>query len=355
MNHSFTPALPPSRGPLSGLLVDALRRRPDQLSASDADLLVALAGASGELTAPEAVEDVQLALWVLFELHYRGFAGVDADWEWDPRLLSARRHLEDSLLESLRRRLAQPIERFQRRLVREGPAAAVDDAFEQQPGPALARFIRRTADIEQWREFLACRSVYQLKEADPHSWAIPRLHGRAQSALLDIQYDEYGTGRPERKHATLFADTLTGSGLSADYGHYVAHVPAEVLAASNFMSTCGLRRSLRGASVGHLAMYESSSCQPNRDYDRGAARLGFGEDVRAYFLEHVEADAVHEQVALRHMLGGLLADEPSLLSSVALGVVGGIHLDNAVARRQLSAWKSGESCLTSPLTQPVAA
>ena len=47
-------------------------------------------------------EDLQLALYCCYELHYRGFAGISADLEWDPRLLGLRRHLERTFLAALR-------------------------------------------------------------------------------------------------------------------------------------------------------------------------------------------------------------------------------------------------------------
>jgi hypothetical protein len=34
--------------------------------------------------------DLQLALYCLYELHYRGFAGVADELEWDPALLTVR-------------------------------------------------------------------------------------------------------------------------------------------------------------------------------------------------------------------------------------------------------------------------
>ena len=52
------------------------------------------------------------------------------------------------------------------------------------------------------------RSAYQLKEADPHSFALPRLWGPPKAAMVTIQADEYGGGRPERIHAQLFADAM---------------------------------------------------------------------------------------------------------------------------------------------------
>ena len=84
--------------------------------------------------------------------------------------------------------------------------------------------------------------MYQLKEADPHTWAIPRLTGRAKAALVEIQADEYGGGRPERMHSALFARTMRGLGLNDSYGGYVDAVPAISLASVNMMSLFGLNR-----------------------------------------------------------------------------------------------------------------
>lgn len=48
--------------------------------------------------------DVQLALYVCYELHYRGFAGVDPPgWEWNPGLLHLRAQLEEAFLAAVQR------------------------------------------------------------------------------------------------------------------------------------------------------------------------------------------------------------------------------------------------------------
>ncbi|MFE8009473.1 hypothetical protein [Streptomyces sp. NPDC057418] len=53
-------------------------------------------------TADPYGEDLQLALYVLYELHYRGFAGVAEDREWDPALMPLRRAIEMRFLNALR-------------------------------------------------------------------------------------------------------------------------------------------------------------------------------------------------------------------------------------------------------------
>jgi carboxylate-amine ligase len=70
------------------------------------------------------------------------------------------------------------------------------------------------------------------------------------------------------------------------------------------MSRCGLHRRLRGAIVGHLAVFEMTSSVPNRRYATGLRRLGLGEDATTFFDVHVLADAVHESVAAVDLAGG---------------------------------------------------
>ena len=43
-------------------------------------------------------------------------------------------------------------------------------------------------------EYFVHRSIYHLKEGDPHAWLIPRLTGQAKAAFVAIEFDEYGAG-----------------------------------------------------------------------------------------------------------------------------------------------------------------
>jgi len=289
---------------------------------------------------PLADEDLQLALYVMYELHYRGFAGVDERWEWWPPLLALRARLEDVFEAALRAAVPPPAdegaERLDdrlRRLVRE------DD------GPSLSTWIERNADLDMLREFVMHRSAYQLKEADPHSWAIPRLSGGPKAALVEIQADEYGGGDAARMHAALFARAMEGLGLRSDYGAHLDRIPATTLATVNLMSMCGLHRRLRGAIVGHLAVFEMTSSEPNRRYARAARRLGLDDDAVLFFDEHVEADAVHEAIAAYDLAAGLARDEPALRADVLWGAAALMELDARAARPMVAAWEAGRSSL----------
>jgi hypothetical protein len=322
--------LPRPRGELTELLLgeltDAVHPIPAPVVDTPADAL--------------SDEDLQLALYLCYELHYRGLPGVADEWEWEPTLLALRRELEAIFEAGLRARVAQP----------EVPAAeemdlALRAVAETDGGPSLSRHIERDATLEQVLEFVVHRSAYQLKEADPHSWALPRLHGVPKAALVEIQADEYGNGRPDRIHAQLFADAMDALGLDARYGAYVDRLPGVTLATVNLMSLFGLHRRWRGAIVGHLALFEMDSSLPNRRYGDGLRRLGASARATEFFDEHVAADAIHEQIAAVDLAGGLARQQPALAADILWGAAALVELDARLARHMLGAWSAGASSL----------
>jgi hypothetical protein len=216
-------------------------------------------------------------------------------------------------------------------------------------GPSLARYLQRHADPDQFTEFAVHRSIYQLKEADPHTWAIPRLSGRAKAALVEIQTDEYGSGDLTRMHSELYRALLRGVGLSDAYGAYIEHVPGITLAVGNVMSLFGLRRELRGALVGHLAAYEMTSSEPCRRYGKALRRLGGDDATCAFFDVHVTADALHEQIAAHDLAGGLAEAEPGLTEDIVWGAAACLYVDNRFADDVLSSWSAGRSSLRLPV------
>jgi hypothetical protein len=332
--------LPEPRGPLSEALCADLAGGP-ALSSRTSELARALPEPA-DLTDVLRDDDVQLSLAICYELHYRGFDGVDDGWEWDPDLLGVRRELERRHLAGLRALVPAP-------QVPDGPVdqqlAAVIAADD---GPSLSRWLARHGDLEQWREYLTVRSVYHLKEGDPHSFAIPRLTGKAKSAMVEIQADEYGGGSADRMHSELFAGMMRDLGLDAGYGALWNAAPAGAFASVNTMSLFGLHRRWRAAAAGHLAAVEMTSSEPSRRYSTGLKRLGFAERTTIFYDEHVEADAVHEQIAAVDMCGSLVADDPSLRADVLFGAACALAVDGLAATDLLAAWEAGRSGLRTP-------
>jgi hypothetical protein len=340
----------PSAGPICDLVIGMLslpagRPAPSAEPVEEATRLSAL------VESPLDDDDLQLALYLCFELHYRSFPAVDPGWEWDPTLLAVRAVLEATFFEALEAEAA-PTERIEQ----VSPARIGDLLFRlesEDDGVSLSRHLETKAEIEEFREFVVHRSFYQLKESDPHSWAIPRLDGAAKTALLEVQADEYGGGRPERMHSRLFAKTMRALGLDDRENAYLSHAPGVTLATVNLMSATGLRRSRRGAIVGHLAMFEMTSALPNRRYGNALRRLGFDAEATDFYDEHVEADAVHENIAAYDLAGGLARQEPELAADILFGARALLFLEDRFGRHLLEAWGNGQTSLRQPLAAGV--
>ncbi|MFI8104489.1 iron-containing redox enzyme family protein [Streptomyces sp. NPDC086023] len=329
-NLGAAPLLPPGRGELSAAVRSALR-----------------AEGPYELPGPDTVEradpygeDLQLALCLCYEPHYRGFEGVPDGKEWDPELLGLRRLLERRFLGALRAETGA-VDRVDQAL--RGLLVEHTDAYD------VSHHLKDGGGREELREYAALRSLYQLKEADPHAWVLPRLRGRAKAAMAAVLYDDYGSGRAERLHATLWADLMTDLGLDPAYGRYLPAAGAPALATVNLMSLLGLHRSLRGALVGHFAALATAAPPAAARMLLALRRAGAGPAALRFYDEHVEADAVHEQVVRRDVIGGLLEEEPELEADVVFGVEATVWLGDRLTEQVLTAWRQGHSALRVPL------
>ncbi|MFH8570053.1 iron-containing redox enzyme family protein [Streptomyces sp. NPDC017993] len=323
--------LPSARGDLSGAVISALRKPPGSAALPD----------DGSLRGCDPYgDDLQLALTLCYELHYRGFDEVDDGWEWDPGLLRFRAALEGAYLGALREDVAEP--------------GTVDDLLaelqlEPIDGTGVSYFLKDEGKLWHLREFAAQRSLYHLKEADPQLWVIPRLTGAAKAGMAAVEYDEFGAGRAERVHARLFADLMEDLELDSSYGHYLDAGAPQMHAVINLMSLFGLHRAHRGALVGHFAWVEITSSPGSRRLAQAMERLGAGPAAVHFYAEHVEADAVHEQLVRREVVAGLLRDEPALAPDVAFGIAATGWVEDRMEEHLFNSWQAGRSSLRTPL------
>ena len=312
------PALPRARGPVSEAVLEVFAGR---RAASSLPRLSGL-DAYGEV--------LQLALYVCYELHYRSFPGVDPELEWDPDLLALRRMLERTFLAALQAEV-------------EGgdDVDGTIDALLVEPVEGTGPSWHLAADGELWqlREYVAHRSIYHLKEADPQAWVIPRLDGQAKASLVTVEHDEFGAGRGERIHARIFAGMMDELGLDSTYHAYLDVAPALTLATVNVMSLFGLHRRWRGASVGQFALVEVTSSPGSARLVKAMERMG------TFYAEHVEADAVHEQLVRRGLLADLVGREPELAADVVFGIQASTLLEDRLADYLLRSWDAGSSSL----------
>jgi hypothetical protein len=323
--------VPAPRGPLTAALTEHL------LGTGPAPI------ASITSEDPRTDDDLQLALFICYELHYGGFVDVPDDFEWSGAVLGFRAALEAAFEEALRADVRvdpppddRPMVDQLRQVVRSGG------------GPSLQLFLAKKATVRHYQEFLMHRSAYHLKEADPFTWLIPRIEGKAKAALVEIQADEYGGGNEAWMHARLFADLMRHLDLDPDVGPPLEALPGSTLAVVNLLSMFGLHRRLRAEGAGALAIFEMTSCIPNGRYGDGMRRLGFGETATLFFDEHVEADAVHEAIAATDLAGSLAADEPRLAEHILFGAHALVATDDLASAALLNAWEHGRSSLREP-------
>ena len=130
----MVPELPEPRGELSAWLNDTLRG--PALMLNDPPVI--------RPVDPLTDEDFQLSLYTLYELHYRGFEGVDADWEWEPSLLAVRGDLERTFEDALRS-VAGPVDANTADV-----PAKLAELLEEYKGPPLGRYLETQASIEQF-------------------------------------------------------------------------------------------------------------------------------------------------------------------------------------------------------------
>jgi hypothetical protein len=323
--------LPAPRGPISRRLFSSLRKPPHEMDWG---------------VSPEEIrfeEDLHLALYCSYELHYGGLQGVDPEWEWEPSLLALRRRLEQHFVAQIQSEVG-PLEGDSTTVV-----SRLWDMASGNAGPSLSAWVADHASLDHLREFAIHRSAYQLKEADPHTWVIPRLAGGSKAATVAIQFDEYGAGAVGRMHSTLFAKTMRALGLDPT-ANYLDLLPGLTLATTNLISLLGLHRRWRGALVGHLALFEMTSVTPMARYSQALTRLGIAEDGRAFYDAHVEADQWHQQLAADHMVGDLLRSEPDLATDVLFGAAALVAVEARFSRHLLGCWQEGRTSLLSAAT-----
>lgn len=334
-------SLPTARGELSAFLLERFGARAPSWVPPPPVPLDARGG-----------EDFHLSLYLCYELHYGGLAGVDDAWEWDPSLLELRGRLERAFEQALLEDLGQ----IRRPFPPNDVAAALRALPEEvSGGPSITDYVARSADRDEVRELVVQRSAYQLKEADPHSWAIPRLRGGPKAALVEVQFDEYGAGDAGRLHQLLYREAMEGLGLDGRPGAYLDIIPGVSLATVNLASLFGLHRRWLGASVGHLALLEMTSSEANRRYANGLRRLGLGPAVTAFFDEHVEADALHDAIAVNDVAGALARDDPALGPQVLFGARALLAVEARFVEHVLGAWRTPTTSLRRPLAAPAAA
>lgn len=305
-------------------------------------------------------DDLQLALYLAYEIHYSDHKFL-VEHEWDGRLIDFRVRLESAFEEELLERTqefdtqdvmgnhtvdmsdlhqsgapnpsavgAGSIDEHQSAFTSLDSSLnehAIEPPVSEQllavmeldNEPSYSEFMEHQGTFEDFQRYLKHRSLYQLKEADPHTLGIPHSTGLAKQWLMKIQAGEYGVDGDGRvMHSSLFGETLADSGLRSAQNVYLNEVSCCAFVLSNVVSLFGLNRRLTPALFGHLAAVEVTSVGPMRRYLHAAQRHGLSKEAQQFFKVHTLADVEHEKWALE-MVDQLTTQDPHAAEVILFG------------------------------------
>jgi hypothetical protein len=212
--------------------------------------------------------------------------------------------------------------------------------------PGFGPYLRDHATLDQLREIVAQRSLFFLKEPDPWAMVIPSLRGEAKAGLIDVLLDEYGWGRYDHMHSTVYERLMDRLGLETGYDAYLERTSWQFLAIMNYQGMLARHRRLCRRMYGYIYLVEAESPAAMRTYLATYDRLGVTDpDVRRFYDLHVTADADHQRVALDEMIVPVVRAEPEARHEIARGVVGGQFLEHAFAVHLLERFRAGETSL----------
>jgi len=329
------PTLPTARGPLSMAVINLLterapRTRFDRIEAPVADC------------DPYGI-DVQVALYVCYELHYRGFAGVDPGWEWNPGLLHLRARLEDAFRTAIRRDTAGA------NAPGAGAAGELDRLTAEPAADAdPSGYLVSRGTWQQLREYFVHRSLHHLTGGDPHTWALPGLTRQSGTSFAAVESGGLGAGRRAEGRQQLFAGLMVAADLDPGYLSYIDVVPAEALAVVNLMSLFGLHRRHRGATVGHSAAMAVTAPRAANRISAALARVNAPEPCQEFYRGHTATDPVREESA-RSEVGDLIGRDPALENDVIFGIRAFGVVEDRLAAHLMRCWHNGETSLRRPL------
>lgn len=223
---------------------------------------------------------------------------------------------------------------------------ALERTLPALPPSGMGEYLSHHATLDQFREVVAQRSLFFLKEPDPWAMVIPSLKGPAKAGLLDLLLDEYGWGRHEHMHSTVYERLMERLGLETAYDHYLPQTCWQFLAGMNLQGLYARHRRLCHRMYGYVYLVEADSPRSMQNYLAGYRRLGIDDPAVLKFYElHVTADEGHQEVALDEVIMPVVREAPEMMEQVARGVLEGRVVHHLFSTHLHECFSNGRSSL----------
>jgi hypothetical protein len=197
-------------------------------------------------------------------------------------------------------------------------------------------YLHEDATLDAMKRVVAQRSLFFLREPDPWVYAIPTLTGSAKAGLIDLMLDEYGWGKLDRMHSTIYANLIEALDLPTEIDHFEGSASWQYLATLNHQWMCALDPSLSRRLLGTIYLTEADSPQAMNNYLAAYARLGIDDPRVLEFYElHVVADENHREIALLELVAPVAeAEGPEAAREIATGIFDARSLEAEFARSE---------------------
>jgi hypothetical protein len=207
---------------------------------------------------------------------------------------------------------------LQREPVRAGLLARAARDVDAPFSPA-GMYFRDDASLTAYRRLVAIMSVDGLVEASQLSRTLGGVANDVHATMTRLLLEEYGGGRPGRKHSDFFRTMLESLDMATAPEAYLDLVPWEVLACINHSFLLSDRKRLFLRYVGGLLYTEVSVPSAYRAYHAAGERLGLPRTATAYWDLHVKEDARHGPWMLHDVALPLAARYPEDAWELLLG------------------------------------
>lgn len=169
---------------------------------------------------------------------------------------------------------------------------------------ALADTLRRVRHKEEaLRIFLLHKASDFLTEGSAMAGSLAGSYGPLQCALMRIFADEYGNGRLESKHSSLFKESMASCGLET-YPHCYLdeYLPTSLMMANYFHFLCKSPKHFF-KYLGAMYYAESTTtCFFQKLVAAFHEALGDTPLNLRYFQEHIEVDQCHRTIVLEDLI-----------------------------------------------------